>query len=88
MPRASEQLEASDIAYHITQEGDAWIVTACRRNEDGHHPVRDYGAHTERRAMAIADDLNARLGHTQREAAIIVASTMAHGIRRGKRRNG
>jgi hypothetical protein len=64
-------------AYCVVNVPGGWGVACCVQDEDGYHPVPEYGPYNdEARAQVIVDSLNVRAGITKVRAYKIVRSTM------------
>jgi hypothetical protein len=64
-------------AYCVIEVPGGFGVACCVQDEDGYHPVPEYGPYNdEARAQVIVDSLNVRAGITKVRAHKIVRSTM------------
>jgi hypothetical protein len=92
---ARQDLRAEDMAYVAVieteeqgREKTGWYLGIAVRGEDGYHQLkRGYGPYASKEdADAHAKELNATLGHTPKEASMLILSTMFQGPSRKRRR--
>lgn len=86
-PAQVKEKAMKPVAYVAADVDGGWGVSICEQGVEGHRPVQDYsGPYKVEQAEGIATRLNLRLGLNEKQARLIIMTTMPSYQKRRKPR--